>query len=145
VSRKYTRLIYRQGREGEWQVKREPFEGALAGGDELEVAVTVKSNRPCDYLLLEDFFPSGTEVLRKEQEWYSRWCGSWWYGYNHSEARDDRMVWFVGDLGAGERTFRYLLRAETPGVFVGLPARAELMYEPEVCGNSEETRARIRD
>jgi uncharacterized protein YfaS (alpha-2-macroglobulin family) len=55
------------------------------------------------------------------------------------------MVWFVGDLGAGERTFRYLLRAETPGVFVGLPARAELMYEPEVCGNSEETRARIRD
>jgi alpha-2-macroglobulin len=145
VSRKYTRLVYWQGQDGQWEVKREPFTGSLKGGDELEVSVTVKNSRPCEFILLEDYFPSGMEVLHKEQEWYSRWCGFWWYGYNHSEARDDRMVWFVNYFGNGERTFSYLLRAETPGAFTALPARAELMYEPAVCGNSAETQVRIKD
>jgi uncharacterized protein YfaS (alpha-2-macroglobulin family) len=145
VSRKYTRLVYQQNRDGEWKVKREPFEGTLHGGDELEVAVTVKSTQSGEYMMLEDYFPSGMEILHKEQDWYSRWCGYWWYGYDHNEARDDRMVWFVSNFGEGERTFSYLLRAETPGVFIALPARAELMYEPEVCGNSGETNVKILD
>ncbi len=55
------------------------------------------------------------------------------------------MVYFLDNVGTGERTFTYLLRAETPGTFVGLPARAELMYEPEVWGNSAETSVRIVD
>jgi uncharacterized protein YfaS (alpha-2-macroglobulin family) len=145
VGRKYTRLIYQQNRDGDWKVTREPFEGTLHGGDELEVAVTVKNNQSGEYMMLEDYFPSGMEILHKEQDWYSRWCGYWWYGYDHKEARDDRMVWFVSNYGTDERTFSYLLRAETPGVFIALPARAELMYEPEVCGNSAETTVKILD
>jgi uncharacterized protein YfaS (alpha-2-macroglobulin family) len=145
VSRKYTRLVYKQNRDGDWQVNREPFEGTLQGGDELEVSVTVKNSQPGEYMLLEDYFPSGMEVLHKEQDWYSHWCRYWWYGYNHSEARDDRMVWFVSSTGEEQRTFSYLLRAETPGVFIALPARAELMYEPEIRGNSEETTVRIKE
>jgi uncharacterized protein YfaS (alpha-2-macroglobulin family) len=145
VNRNYTRLVYKQNNEGDWKVSREPFDGTLLGGDELEVTVTVKNNLPSEYMLLEDYFPSGMEILHKEQDWYSRWCGYWWYGYNHSEARDDRMVWFVSSVGEGQRTFRYLLRAETPGVFIALPARAELMYQPEICGNSDESTIRIKD
>ncbi len=145
VKRTYTRLVYRQRQDGEWEVVREPFEGELKGGDELEVSIEVRNTRPYEYLLLEDYFPSGMEVLHKAEDWYSRWCRYWWYGYTHKEARDDRMVWFVNYLGNGERTFSYLLRAETPGVFVGLPARAEMMYEPEVCGNSAEELVRILD
>jgi uncharacterized protein YfaS (alpha-2-macroglobulin family) len=145
VKRKYTRLVYKQNRDGDWQVNREPFGGTLLGGDELEVSVTVKNSQPGEYMLLEDYFPSGMEILHKEQDWYSHWCRYWWYGYNHSEARDDRMVWFVSSTGEEQRTFSYLLRAETPGVFIALPARAELMYEPEICGNSEETTVRIKE
>jgi uncharacterized protein YfaS (alpha-2-macroglobulin family) len=85
------------------------------------------------------------EVLHKPEDWYSRWCHGWWYGYTHKEARDDRMVFFVSSFYSGERTFSYLLRAETPGLFTALPARAELMYEPEVSGNSAETSVRIAD
>jgi uncharacterized protein YfaS (alpha-2-macroglobulin family) len=145
VDRKYTRLVYKQTSDGDWKMNREPFEGTLQGGDELEITVTVKNNIPGEYMLLEDYFPSGMEILHKEQIWYSRWCGYWWYGYNHSEARDDRMVWFVSNIGEGQRTFSYLLRAENPGTFIALPARAELMYQPEISGNSAETTVRIKD
>jgi len=83
------------------------------------------------------------EVLKKPQDWYSRWCGWWYWGYTHSEARDDRMVYFLDYVPAGERVFTYLLRAETPGNFSALPARAELMYQPSIGGNSGETSVEI--
>ncbi|MBD3240602.1 MAG: hypothetical protein GF331_08470 [Chitinivibrionales bacterium] len=145
VSRTYTRIVYTQDQDGEWKVERKPFEGTLRSGDELEVAVKIESDASYEHMLLEDFFPSGMEVLRKSQDWYDRWCRWWWWGYTHREARDDRMVFFLDYVSPGERTFTYLLRAETPGRFVGLPARAELMYDPSVTGNSEETIVTIAD
>ena len=56
------------------------------------------------------------EVLEKPEEWISRWCGWWWRGYTHKEARDDHMVWFLSDVHPGTTTFTYLLRAERPGL-----------------------------
>lgn len=145
VSRTYTRIAYTQDQKGEWKVERKPFEGTLRSGDEIEVAVKITADVSYEHMLLEDFFPSGMEVLRKSQDWYDRWCGWWWWGYTHREARDDRMVFFLDYVSPGERTFTYLLRAETPGRFVGLPAQAELMYDPEVRGNSEEIGVVIAD
>ena len=46
---------------------------------------------------------------------------------------------------AGERTFTYLLRAETPGNYRILPTSAELMYFPEVRGNGKPVRVKIAD
>jgi uncharacterized protein YfaS (alpha-2-macroglobulin family) len=146
LSRTYTRIVYaRNPKNDNWEVKREPFKGRLETGDEIEVSIKVKNKKNFEHLLVEDFFPSGMEVLKKPQDWYNRWCGWWYWGYTHSEARDDRMVYFLDYVPAGERTFTYLLRAETPGMFSALPARAELMYQPAISGNSSETPVEIRE
>lgn len=145
VKRTYTKLVYTSDKNGDWKVKRIPFDGKLKSGDEIEVSVTLKGNQNYEHVMLEDFFPSGMHILHKEKNWYSRWCGGWWWGYTHNEPKDDRMVFFINKMSSEERTFNYLLRAETPGTFVGLPARAELMYSPDVNGNSEEISVQISD
>ncbi len=145
VKRTYTKFVYTSDKNGDWKVKRVPFDGKLKSGDEIEVSVTVKGNQNYEHVMLEDFFPSGMHILHKEKNWYSRWCGGWWWGYTHNEPKDDRMVFFIDRMSNEERTFNYLLRAETPGNFVGLPARAELMYSPDINGNSEETTFQISD
>jgi uncharacterized protein YfaS (alpha-2-macroglobulin family) len=145
VTRKYTRLVYSRKGSNDWSVKRVPFTGTLASGDEVEVTLTVTTGGNREHLLLEDCFPSGMEYLKKPDPWYNTWCGWWSRRYTHKEARDDRMVFFLDNLYMGSTTFNYLLRAETPGLFHGLPARAELMYDPEVSGNSGETMVRISD
>jgi uncharacterized protein YfaS (alpha-2-macroglobulin family) len=138
LERSYTRLLYQRDRRDEWKVLRRPFDGKLNSGDEIEVTIRLKSAGRYENLVLEDYFPSGMEVIQKPQDWYSLWCGRWYWNYAHKEARDDRMVFFLNNVGKGEHTFNYLLRAETPGYFHGLPARAELMYNPEVQGYSDE-------
>lgn len=144
VTRSYTRLIYEQGQDGNAIVLRRPFEGELSPGDELEVRIDLEASRAGEHLMLQDWFPQGMEVLEKPEEWISRWCGWWWRGYTHKEARDDHMVWFLSNVHPGTTTFTYLLRAERPGLYHALPARAELMYAPKVKANSAESVVRIR-
>jgi uncharacterized protein YfaS (alpha-2-macroglobulin family) len=61
------------------------------------------------------------------------------------ELRDDRVCFFVRRLARGEHSVAYRLRAEIPGTFSALPARASAMYAPELKGNSDEIKVRIVD
>jgi len=54
---------------------------------------------------------------------------------------DDRVAYFYDTLPAGTYDFRFRTRAATPGSFVQPAAKAELMYDAAVRGNS--TGARI--
>ena len=138
VKRKYTRLVYTMNKSGDWIVERKLFSGILKSGEELEVQVILNASGRYEHLILEDFFPQGMEVEKKSQEYYDRWCRWWFWDYTHSEARDDRMVFFLDNVREGKHTFTYILRAETPGLFHALPAVARLMYNPEIQGNSQE-------
>ena len=53
------------------------------------------------------------------------------------EGYDDRTLWFVTRLPAGTSVFRHTVRATHVGAFTALPAQAELMYFPELRGNSD--------
>ena len=72
-------------------------------------------------------------------------------GYNgndlgaYMELRDDRVCFFVRALARGKHSVSYRMRAEIPGKFSALPARAEAMYAPELRGNSDELKLRITD
>ena len=114
-------------------------------GDVVTVHVRVIAARALHYLMLEDFFPAGVEPLdvrlkttssqvkgiRRERE--GRW--PWWYwSPTHTELRDDRAGVFEQYLQAGTYEITYQVRASIPGTFVVPPARASLMYEPEVYG-----------
>ncbi len=145
VQRKYTRLVYTMKKNGDWIVERKSFNGTIKRGEELEVQVILNANGRFEHLVLEDFFPQGMEVEKKSRDYYDRWCRWWFWDYTHSEARDDRMVFFLDNVQKGKYTFTYILRAETPGLFHALPAVAQLMYNPEIQGNSHEDIITITD
>jgi len=97
-------------------------------GDEMLVKIRFRASDNFEYLLLEDFLPSGFEVVKK-------------YAYDihkpfvRSERWDNRMVYFFTNLKKG-RVYEvaYIIRAELPGKFMVRPARMECMYEPSIQG-----------
>jgi uncharacterized protein YfaS (alpha-2-macroglobulin family) len=61
------------------------------------------------------------------------------------EVRDERICFFVRRLARGKHSVAYRLRAEIPGRFSALPAKAPAMYAPELKGNSDEFKLIITD
>ena len=143
VSRWYRKAFYRHA-PGEW-LRRTALLGRNAArvGEEIQVSVLVTSDSARSHVLVEDFFPAGMEYLDRGPGWMTKYASEWYQGWGHKEARDDRVAFFVSSLPKGKTLFTYLLRAETPGVFTARPARAELMYEPEISANSKQDTLRI--
>ncbi|OHD69206.1 MAG: hypothetical protein A2W19_06365 [Spirochaetes bacterium RBG_16_49_21] len=101
---------------------------AIQVGEELLVKVKFSAQDDFQYLVLEDYLPSGFEVVRMDAyEGYAP--------YVHVERRDNRMVYFFTDLRKNEAyEVAYIIRAELPGSFMVKPSRMECMYEPTVQG-----------
>ena len=93
--------------------------------------------------MIEDFLPAGCEIVDDKSDLNQRYR-RWWYYCSNREARDEKMVFFNGYM-KGEQKYIYTIRAETPGDFKVMPARAELMYDPDVTGSSAMTEMTIQD
>jgi uncharacterized protein YfaS (alpha-2-macroglobulin family) len=130
VSRKYYRLA-KGGTEA-----LEGIPEVVRPGDRFRVDVTFTVENPMEYVMLEDYFPSGFEVDEgaTERDYYY----DWYWGNSHSERRDEKMAFFFTALSPGDYTVSYTIHAEQPGKHLALPARASLMYAPEVWGSSGE-------
>ncbi len=61
------------------------------------------------------------------------------------EYRYERVCFFIRALARGKHSVSYRVRAEIPGKFSALPARAAAMYAPELKGNSDEIKLSIAD
>ncbi len=134
VTREYHRLaVTEEGYQLKWSMS--PLTGEIHSGDLLVVKLrlTGKKGR---HLMLEDPIPAGAEQLESvgnmnldynNQDW-SDW-------YSSREFRDRRTVFFL-DTFDGDATFQYAIRVQVPGQFVVAPARAELMYRPEINANT---------
>jgi uncharacterized protein YfaS (alpha-2-macroglobulin family) len=87
------------------------------------------------------FMAQETEVTEEEDSplsgwWYGSWSAGMWSPFDHSEIRDDRVVYFARRLWRGSYSATYLARATTSGRFVSGPAHAEEMYNPGLHGRS---------
>jgi uncharacterized protein YfaS (alpha-2-macroglobulin family) len=60
-----------------------------------------------------------------------------WGPFDNVEMRDDRTVLFATYMAPGTYVYEYFARATTPGTYMALPARAELMYYPDIFGHGE--------
>lgn len=97
-------------------------------GDELLVKVAFQARDDFQYLVLEDYLPSGFEVTRNNA--YDEYTP-----FVHIERWDNRMVYFFTDLKKNEvYEVAYIVRAELPGSFMVKPSRMECMYEPTIQG-----------
>jgi alpha-2-macroglobulin len=97
-------------------------------GDELLVKVKFQARDDFQYLVLEDYLPSGFEVTKNNA--YDEYTP-----FVHIERWDNRMVYFFTDLKKNEvYEVAYIVRAELPGNFMVKPSRMECMYEPTIQG-----------
>jgi uncharacterized protein YfaS (alpha-2-macroglobulin family) len=55
----------------------------------------------------------------------------------HSESHDDQVFLYIKSLPPGVYEYEYFLRAQVPGEFQHLPARAEQLFFPEVFGRTD--------
>ncbi|MBX7106783.1 MAG: hypothetical protein K1X57_22095, partial [Gemmataceae bacterium] len=93
-----------------------------------------------EYLLFEDPKPAGCEAVELTSGY------QWANGLSaYTERGDERIAFFSSYLNQGEHTLTYQLRAEIPGEFHALPARAECMYTPYVRGNGASNIVRVSD
>ena len=111
----------------------------LKSGDLVEVELEIDSKNDYEYLLFEDPKAAGFEALLVRSGYNGNDLGA------YMELRDDRVTFFVRQLARGKHSVRYRLRAEVPGKFSALPARASAMYAPELKGNSDEMKLAIED
>ncbi len=121
-------------------------------GQNLHGKLTIIVPEDRHYVMIEDFLPAGLEGIDfnlKTSEMNlqagdgkggdGKGCGYYCYGdwyFNHSEVRDDRVMYFADYLPRGVYEIDYYLRATSVGNFADLPTLAQETYFPEVFGRS---------
>lgn len=120
---------------------REPLSNLaeLKSGELVEVELEIESKNDYEYLVFEDMKAAGFEPVDLQSGYTGNALGA------YVEFRDEKVCFFVPHLARGRHSVSYRLRAEVPGRFSALPARAYAMYAPELKGNSEEIKLRVVD
>jgi uncharacterized protein YfaS (alpha-2-macroglobulin family) len=159
VSRKYQV----QNEKGKWR----DISGPIPSGVLVRVDLRVEVSRNYEYVLLEDWMPSGFEARPEDDgqaQLVEKKCDCETDnlvivdpppGWNplpisRREGRDNRQAWFVDSLpydsnyNNGKYFLRYILRPEQPGTRVAPPARIEAMYRPDFNGHSSETPVEVK-
>jgi len=132
VERRY--FLVTQNDKGQRYLEPLAAGAKVRSGDEIEVSLTVRADRPHRYLMIEDPMPAGFEANREpRRQWYGR---HWNYWYANKEYRDEKVDIAVTYLPQGEQSVSYVMRAETPGTFRILPTLVWNMYRPGEGGNS---------
>lgn len=127
-------------------------------GDVAQVRLTVICDEQRDYVAVEDPIPAGFEIIDTSLKTASAaaqgaqmeevredgkdpadlpwWERSWWSWWVDSQLLDNKAVFFATELPAGTYELTYLIRAQLAGNYLVAPAKAEMMYLPEVFGRS---------
>jgi uncharacterized protein YfaS (alpha-2-macroglobulin family) len=109
----------------------------LKSGDLVEIELEIESKNDYEYLVFEDMKPAGFEPVDLQSGYNGNALGA------YMEFRDNRVAMFVRELARGRHSVAYRMRAEIPGRFSALPAKAWAMYAPELKANSDEMKLRV--
>lgn len=112
---------------------------SVRSGDLLEIELTLESKNDYEYLIVTDHKAAGFEPVDLRSGYTGNELGA------YVEYRDEVVNMYLDRLPRGERSVTYRVRAETPGLFSALPTLIEGMYAPELKGNSDEIKVRVRD
>lgn len=114
-------------------VKESPVDaGTQVVGDMVQVSVTITADQPLHYVMLAEPIPAGCEIVNSDGN-----------GCDRVDVWDNRLVFFFDALPRGERTVSYWLRTEAPGRYNIAPATAELVYQPDVRGESRTAQMKV--
>lgn len=112
---------------------------SLKSGDLVEVELVLESKNDYEYLLFEDIKPAGFEAVEVRSGFVYEGMSA------YREFHDERVSFYLRTLPLGKHSITYRLKAEIPGKFSALPAKASAMYAPELRGNSDEMKLGVTD
>ncbi len=124
---------------------------SLAANQNILVRVTLTLPHDSSYLVVEDFFPAGAEVMDATlnttqqggkdspvvyswTDYFSRGYGYWFFGT--PKVYDDHVRWAATSLSAGTYELTYRLTPIQAGEFRAMPTHAYEYYFPDVEGSS---------
>ena len=125
VSREYLHVERTSDRLGRPQYLASPLEHPRVG-EAVLVRLTLRAPAALDWVVIEDPLAAGFEVDALLPE------GTEWPWSTHAETREDRAVFFIDRVEAGETVVEYLVRPEMAGTLSALPASAGPMYDPDL-------------
>ncbi len=102
----------------------------LIAGKTATLEITISSDVPSEYVMVEIPIPAGCSYQSKPQSWY------WMYGETHREYFRDRVCIYLRNLDKGNRTFTVELMPRYTGVYHVNPAKVERMYMPLYYGRT---------
>ncbi len=144
ITREYFRLRVAENDDGKSGWKLEPLVGEVRSGDLIVSRINLKGAQ-AQYVMIEDPIPAGCEQVASVSGINLNYTtGNWSDWYSAREFRDERTVFFLSSFD-GDATFQYAMRVEVPGAFRVRAARAELMYQPTVQSNTDNSRLDILD
>ncbi len=129
VERAY-RVLPSRGRagEGEPPARAGGSSVTFAGGDLVEVTLTLRATRDLDHLMVEDPLPAGCEASDRGR--VEPW--DWDYWWSDQVVRDEKVAFAIEHLEAGAQRLKYQIHAQTAGQYTALPPQAYDMYNPTV-------------
>ncbi len=113
---------------------------SLKQGEEYVVVVKISSDYDRQFVVVDSGISSGMRILNStfntESSEVKNITGSnrWWGSFNYTENYNDRILLFADFLYKGEHTYKYVVRAITPGKYLLPATKAEEMYNSEVFG-----------
>jgi len=141
VVRTYHKLQTRKFEDG--SRKFAPGEQSItsaAPGDLIQVRLIVKSDRPREFVLVEDPLPAGVRVTERENVDSPADWGWWW---DKLQIFDDRVALFARRIQVGDNVFTYTVRVENPGTSQALPTSVSNMYDPEAIASSAASKLEV--
>ncbi len=133
VTRTWWRLVGPE--QGHGEGGRARWTESVPTGTVVEAWIEVTTPERREFVMITSPNPAGCEPEKTLVE--VNGLTPAWAKADHVETRDDRTVFFVKDMAPGRHVFRHVMRATHVGAFTALPAQAELMYFPQVRGNSK--------
>lgn len=126
-------------------------QSVVGSGERVEVILQIETTRELSYVLIEDVKPAGFEVvqllsgsqvpLRRVDSGSGSSSSARVFAWQ--ELGERKVGFLIDRIPAGRWELRYRLRAEAPGDFHVIPARAAALYLPGVRANSEEFRISV--
>ncbi|TMP39265.1 hypothetical protein [Pseudoalteromonas rubra] len=122
-----------------WQL----FAGqAIKPGDLIKVTLEVFSADKRAHVLLTDTLPGGLRLLNPQHSHtqYKNWLKAdspdTSLLMQQTSQGAQQVLWHQAYLSAGTTTFEYLAQAQASGNYLAPPASVEMMYQPEIAGDS---------
>jgi len=108
--------------------------------DDVIVRLIIDATHAASHLIVEEPVPAGCTIGEVSSDAEESW-DSWW---DFTDVRDDKIVFFIGDLTRGRHEIDYHLHASSPGTYDVMPTSITGTFDPTLHVNGRPNRVTVK-